>query len=87
MGSHLFFGPGPEGIAARQVHQDVALAVVFEISLGVHHRLARPVARMLVQTGEGVEHRGFAHIGIAGQSDDPVGGMFLVDHQACDRYS
>ena len=65
---HLLLGrAGSERISAGQVHQVYGAVPGPEAALRQGHRFARPVSRVLVQPRQGVENRGFAHIGIARQ--------------------
>ena len=54
-------------IGARQVHQADGLPLESEFTGLLLDRLARPVAHVLVQASQHVEHRGLAHIGLSSQ--------------------
>ncbi len=57
-------------IRAGQIDELVAAALKQETTLSARDGLPRPVARVLTQSGQRVEHRALAHIRIAGQSHD-----------------
>ena len=66
-GYFLLRGVGAEGIGAGQVHQAHGGVSDPKAPLRRGNSLSGPVAGVLVQTREGVEHRGFAHIGVSRQ--------------------
>jgi hypothetical protein len=70
-----------QGIRPGQIDQFEAAAAVLETALRASYRLARPVAGVLAQAGEGVEDRALAGVGIATEGDHivPLG---HVDAQA-----
>ena len=58
-----------DGIDAREIDHPDPLATVLEESLGPLNGLSRPVADLLVNTGELVEGRTLADIGISGKGN------------------
>ena len=68
-GRIFFRTAGQQGITAGQIHH--AAAQVFDAAeaLRALHRFSGPVARVLLQTGQSVENRAFAHVGITGQGE------------------
>ena len=68
-GRIFFSAAGEQGITAGQVHH--AAAPVFDAAeaLCALHRFSGPVARMLLQSGQSVENRAFAHVGIARENE------------------
>jgi len=66
---HLFvFRGGHQGIGAGQIHHFVHFVAVAEITFLAFDGFSGPIAGMLMQTGQAVEKRTFARIGITGQS-------------------
>ena len=69
----FFVGAGrKQRIGARQIDQFVVLVAVVEAAFGAGDGLARPVAGMLAQPGQGVEDRALAGIRVARQRDDII---------------
>ena len=66
-GHLLFRGVGAERVGAGQVHQAHGIVPGAEAALRRGHCFSRPVPCVLVQPRQGVEDRGFAHIGVARQ--------------------
>ena len=59
-----------EGVGPGQVHKTVPPPPVQTLAPGADHGLSRPVARVLAQASETVEHRAFPHVGVSRQRDD-----------------
>ena len=83
-GDDLLGRVGGQAVRARKVHQPVGRLIVDERALLPLYRLAGPVAYVLAETGEEVEERGLAHVGLAGKRHEdgalgrrPHGGAFL----------
>ena len=70
-GHLLFRRMGHQRISTGQVHQHIVHPPVPAPPPGSSHRLARPVSRVLMQACQGIEHGGFAHVGIACQGNHP----------------
>ena len=68
----LVRAPRLQRVGARQVDELDARAAVGEGALGPHDGLARPVAGVLPQAGEGVEDGALADVGVAGEGDEHV---------------
>ena len=71
-GHFLLGGVSQQGIGAGNIHQHIVVGGGGAITLGVGHRLAWPVAGVLLHAGQAVEQGALAHIGIARQSDHPI---------------
>ena len=74
----LLGGVGEQRVRPRQIDERETLAAVCKIAARRGDGFPRPVARVLPQPGEGVEHGGFAHVRVSRQSND----MRLVRHGA-----
>ncbi|MPN32814.1 hypothetical protein SDC9_180294 [bioreactor metagenome] len=59
-------------IGPRNIHHDKIGSSMPVSPLRVYDSFSRPVARMLVESREAVEHRAFPHIRIAGKGDDLI---------------
>ena len=66
-GHRLLLRVSRQGICPRQVDELVFLPLERILSFGGGHRLARPVSRVLAQSGQRVEQGGLPHVGIARQ--------------------
>ena len=71
-GDVLVGAGGQQRVGAGQVDDPVAGTAVGEAALGARHRLARPVADVLAQTGQRVEDGALAGVRVARQGDDVV---------------
>ena len=77
-GDALLLGVGGQAVGAGQVDQVEGDAIVLEGAGLLFHRLAGPIAHVLAQAGEHVEHGGLADVGLAHQRDgEPTGGAGL----------
>ena len=56
-------------ISAGDIDHDVGAPAGGASPLSVRNGLSRPVARVLVQAGQGVEHGAFSHVRVSGQRD------------------
>ena len=74
----LLGGVGEQRVRPRQIDERETLAAVCKIAARRGDGFPRPVARVLPQPGEGVEHGGFSHVRVSRQSND----MRLVRHGA-----
>ncbi len=68
-GHDLFLRISREGIGARQIHQGHGLVVMAQGAFLAVNRYAGIIAHMLPRTGIGIENRGFAAVGVAGQGN------------------
>ena len=75
-GHHFLQGVGGQGIDPRQVG-DHHPAVLFQFALFLLHCDTRPVPHKLVRARQGVEQRGLAAVGVPGQCDPQIHGLFL----------
>ncbi len=71
-----------KGVGAREIHQNAGLSFADALSLGVGHRLARPVSRVLLHAGQPVENGTFSHVGIPRQGNDLLFCALPLDHKA-----
>jgi hypothetical protein len=61
-------------VGAGQIDDAVLSPTEREAALGARDRLAGPVARVLAQSRQRIEHRALSDVGIAGQRDHAFGG-------------
>ena len=70
---HLFLrGMRHEGICTGDIHQNGVHPLMGVVPLGVGNGFSRPIAGMLIQAGQLVEHGAFPHVGVARQGDDLI---------------
>ncbi len=67
-GDPLILALGRKGIGPRKVHHLHLPSRAFEEAAAPLHRDAGPVAHVLARPGQGIEDRGLAAVGVAGQS-------------------
>ena len=65
----LFCRMRHERIGTGNINQQVFPAVMCTAPLRTADRFTRPVAGMLIHTGQGIEYRAFTHVWIAGQGN------------------
>ena len=69
-GDLLVLRRGGERVGTGQVDDAIRVATVAKEALGLADRLAGPVARVLLQSGQGIEDGALARVRIAGQGHD-----------------
>ena len=61
-----------ERVGARQIDDLHTLTFVAEGTFGPRDRLARPIARVLAKTSQGIEHRALADVRISGKRKEDI---------------
>ena len=79
---HLFQGVRGEGVDAGQI-SDSDIGMSFQFAFLLFYCNARPVAHILVGSGHGVEHGGFAAVWVAHQCHANGHDCFLLLISLC----